>query len=237
MDKEKGNALFLILIAVALFAALSYAITQSGRGGGSIDREEAQIAATQFLDQANLYHNTIMRMMAAYGVDETELSFVNDVWPSFLNGAAQYENPNCITDTCKVFHDAGGGGLYQFPPDKLVFQPLTNPYTHFSASFYIPGVGADNRADLIAAFRVNQDTCVRINNALGIDNPGGAPPEIPGSAGSFNSPFKGTFNTSAMNAFNTMPAEVTGLFAGCVNQDHGFYSGDFAWFYSVILPR
>ncbi len=62
MRKQNGNALFLILIAVALFAALSYAITNSSRGGGSIDKEQAEIYAAQILNTVSDYQQRILRL-------------------------------------------------------------------------------------------------------------------------------------------------------------------------------
>ncbi len=76
MKNENGNALFLILIAVALFAALSYALTTSGRGSGGIDREQAEIASAQIFNYSAAMHNTHQRLKIASGYDQVHLNFV-----------------------------------------------------------------------------------------------------------------------------------------------------------------
>ncbi|MAQ71053.1 MAG: hypothetical protein CL565_02550 [Alphaproteobacteria bacterium] len=57
-----GNVLFLILIAVVLFAALSYAISNSGRGGGDTSKEKSVIIASQITEFATNMRYAIQRM-------------------------------------------------------------------------------------------------------------------------------------------------------------------------------
>ena len=99
---ESGNVLFLILIAVALFAALSYAVTQSTRsGGGSADREQAILSGASMTQYPAALRTSLIRMILS-GTAATELEFN----PPSGFGA--------LTTTAQgVFHPTGGGAVYQ----------------------------------------------------------------------------------------------------------------------------
>ena len=114
MKDQQGNALFLILIAVALFAALSYAVTNSGRGGAGIDKEQADIAAAEIFNYTALVDQTIMRLRIN-GCALREINFEN----SIVSNYAPHFYPR-TDNSCSVF-DANGGGLSwkEVPADWL----------------------------------------------------------------------------------------------------------------------
>ena len=66
--RQRGNILFLILLAVVLFAALSYAVTSQRDGGKNASGESAKSHASALLQYAALVENTVHRMVMVGGI-------------------------------------------------------------------------------------------------------------------------------------------------------------------------
>lgn len=160
---QKGNILFLILIAVALFAALSYAVTGSSRNSGaSIQRDKAKLIASQFLQYGTQLENAVNRLMLINRCTDTQLSFERS---PFDGSDGAFYNANAPTDfRCHVFHPNGGNQKYYRDIG------LTDYVFNFSveAGRPVPQVGTDcanaECTDLRLSLRLNHTaTSAQIN--------------------------------------------------------------------------
>lgn len=168
-NNEKGNVLFLILIAVALFAALSYAVTSSSRSGGGDANDETNLISSATITQYPASVRTAMiRMQVSKGIDETDMEF--NVPSDFSNCVSS--GVNC------VFHPAGGGATFVEAPADVVTGTTPQAWV-FNAENEINLVGTTGgsdtpttaTADIIAFLpNVRQNICERINSELGISS-------------------------------------------------------------------
>ncbi len=101
---QRGNILFLILLAVVLFAALSYAVTGSQRGSGKegVADEKTDSIASEIINYTALLSNTVNRLKIG-GCKDSELSFENSTFAGYTNSGTPADG------RCKVFSPTGGG--------------------------------------------------------------------------------------------------------------------------------
>lgn len=113
--KQRGNILFLILLAVVLFAALAYAVTSSMRGGGKDgSAEQSQSGASQILQFFSSIDAGLMRLQLSQDIKQSNISleypYLNISGYRSGNAASPYySNSNCTANTCKLFQTDGGG--------------------------------------------------------------------------------------------------------------------------------
>ncbi len=112
-NSQSGNVLFLILIAVALFAALSFAVGQSMRsGGGTGAAEETSRINGAYLHQfPTSIRQAILRMEVSKSLTAEDISFAHP-------GTTDYGTFG-TTPEQEVFHPLGGATPYQLPPTNL----------------------------------------------------------------------------------------------------------------------
>ncbi len=74
--KQNGNVIFIILVAVALFASLTYAVMQSGSSssGGGADKETMSLKVTELISQANAISTLAGRLCSMKYVDQLHMN-------------------------------------------------------------------------------------------------------------------------------------------------------------------
>ncbi|MCB9982536.1 MAG: hypothetical protein H6861_02510 [Rhodospirillales bacterium] len=187
-QSEKGNVLFLILIAVALFAALSYAVTQSSRsGGGASDGEANLVNSAQITQYPASVRTAIVRMIIG-GTDVAQLNFDP---PSAFGTAVTGCDQASVSSTC-VFHPDGGGATRVTAPPEVMGAGTQGEWV-FSSNYSIANIGrttaVNNSNDIIAFLPgVSQSLCDRLNTELGINVNTDADSDGVPDAGSTNIP-------------------------------------------------
>lgn len=209
-----GIAIGPILFIIAVLGILAAVIAAgSGVFNTSAKKEGAAAMATAVLDYVRLVDYGA-QIVAAKGYADSEISFQLPTGPltAWEGGdwTSNTTNPNCTSVDCKVYFTGGGGVLPSAMPPSLFDTAVISTEGWGcapGATYYrscvvawayqvgIKSLGSDTAADVALLFlALDKNVCTRLNELVGVANPGGDPPTIPNSMQSWGNPFIGTFD-------------------------------------------
>lgn len=229
MNAQAGNVLVIILIAVALFAALSFVTSTMMRGRAQVGTEKAGIYVSEILTYARSVNEAVRFMRVSNECDDEAMSFERSPYDGT---DADYENANAPMDfSCHVFHPRGGGVAFSAMHSEI-FDAAYNgdaDYGQWVISGFskILGLGNDSRGELILALpylkkpiceilakRVGQSLPIPVDNVAGIDL----------------TKFIG--NYASIETYDA----VDDLMTGCINVTSGGSAQHYT-FFSVLISR
>ncbi len=229
---DSGFAIFYILIAIVLFAALAYAFSSTLNSSvNNLTKEEARVYAQDTLSYASRLSRGIERVMVRGLCSENDISFY------LASNAllAAYKHTPEVADYCKVFHSDGGSITWLTAP-KNVNDGSDWVFTGGNRVDGIQSNAALSGNELIALLPyLDKNICMEINELVGIENTNDAPPV---SSGEFRTlKYTGDFPTTTI--IETTGGETSGHETGCfeATQIDGAAAAGTYHFYHVLVAR
>lgn len=211
-DSHNGNVLFLILIAVALFAALSYAVTISTRSsGGNASKESASVSAGRILGFETSMRTAITRLTTGNAVSIYDLKFNNDVYKK-KDGSLIFTTMGTPTDPkLYVFHPEGGGVSPQVFTNIAVQCAACSAGTGLSGHVAMhwvnmPEIGTSTSDVAVRILGLTKQVCQALNESNGIS-------------------FIPQFNSLPNSAFNSSTPPVLAYPTGAASTDDDAIKG------------
>ena len=207
---ERGSALFIILIAVVLFGALSYTVAGMMRGGSAdaISEERAKVLAADILNYGRAIKQAVQNVRISGECDPEDIRFINNVTTGYGTS---------VRAECDVFDPAGGDANYVVPSDDLG----TGTEWLLIGSNIVDGVGTAAPDLIMILQNINLAVCNAVNESSGITALGtDAAIDFTKFTGTFAS--TQTIDSAASNSF------------GCLDYVN---SGNNYFFYQVLIPR
>ena len=176
---ESGSAIFILLIGIMLFAAVSYAVSQSFRVSGSassntskelMDTQSTDIS--QYCESLKIKVHTLTEMNR---VPDINLSFKNDV--NLLANSTvncRNENSNCASEPCHVFTPYNPAGMrpavFEASESATAQTDVTRPLNGHGviAQLAIQDVGSTAQDMVYIISGVSADFCNHYNSRQGL---------------------------------------------------------------------
>ncbi len=162
-NRERGNALIYVLIAIALFAALSMTLGRQTNTSeaSSLSDEKAELYATQLISYAAQAKSAVDQMIFS-GTDVADLDFVRP-------GEAGFEAGAMADKIKRVYHPDGGGLIAaQLPEEALDMVMVNNGAVPgwYMVHNVIDWAKTGAQDVILTAYPVNGKVCQKINEKV-----------------------------------------------------------------------
>lgn len=224
LRRQRGNALWLLLIAIVLMGAVTMILSRSGSSVEQTgDYEYARVKALAVLRYAQGLEAAVQQLMIN-GCSENDISFENGA----VAGLENTRNPS--NEFCFVFSPKGAGQTWQSFSEADVFNGGDAVVLNDLA---VEGVGTDGNAaentDLLLLIETTQSICLQINRELGVSTDAA---EITTKVADFTKAYQGDFNPPSLRIGDADSPALKGRMTGCVIGLGGEYL-----FYQVLMAR